>query len=241
MKKLLAFCCLLFPIMASAQSIDEPFGYPIKPGTKEWSEIRNETDRFKAMQIPDNILSNLTTSALVISCINFPAFGYITAYDNLETGYKKLETKFNGLRELSQRKDAGKIFIEVYQNSDINGSNDQNLNIDERYWPIRFTWIELLMAQNYLIESLGENEKDNILLLAKEKYLMKQSSKDYSVNSLLPTTLLMARILHSLAFSDFESEYSKNVGLRDFISTSILSDKEIFELVFNLNLKYLNS
>lgn len=239
MKKLLLFYCCLISTLAAAQQINEPFNFPVKPGTKEWSNLRTEQERFNAMQIPEDLLKSITTSALVISCINYPAFGYITAYSNIQTGFVFLTTKFNGLDELTKRSDTEECLISIYKITETNGFKDNYLNLDDHFWTIKFSWIELLLAQNKFIESLSPERKKDLLLLTIEKYNLKRSSSDYSASSLVSTTFLAARVLHSLNDEKFELEYVKNEPLSVFINTSIISEKNIINYVFEFATNYL--
>lgn len=241
MKKVLIICCCLFSIIATAQVIDNPFDFPVRPGTKEWSNLKTEKNRFDAMQIPDDILIRMSTSALVVSCLNLPAFGYIGAYENMETGYVILTKNFNGLRELAKRNDAEKYLIDIYQVAGEKGFNDQKANLDEKFWPIKFSWLELLLAQNNFIESLDVEGKKNLLMLAQEKSKMKQLSKEHSTDGLIATTFLMGRILHSLNYNQFELEYAQKEALRSFINTSELSDVRLIALILDHSHNFLNN
>jgi len=145
MKKVYFVIGCLFSLMTMAQEMTDPFNFPVQPGTIEWSNLRTEEDRFNALQIPNEILPLMSTTALVVSCLNFPAFGYYGAYDNLQTGFVILATKFNGLRELVKRNDAARCLIDIYQTAGENGFIGQKSNLDERYWTIKFSWIELIL------------------------------------------------------------------------------------------------
>ena len=39
--------------------------FPIKPGTEKWAKLKTEKERFDAMQIPKDILSQMSTKELV--------------------------------------------------------------------------------------------------------------------------------------------------------------------------------
>ena len=240
MKRLLLFSFCFLTLMATAQQINEPFTFPIKPGTKEWSVLKTERDRFKVLQIPDDLLSNLTTHALVGSCLNFPAFGYITADNNIQTGYMNLSSKFNGLAELPKRKDAWKSLSEFYQIAGVKGFDPEHANLDQQFWSIKLTWLELLMAQYNVIESMGKEDKTSLLSVAQEKFKMKQLNVDFG-NSFLSTAFLIGRVLHTLNLPNFELEYAQNDVLRDFLITSKLTDKAVIDKLIGFNNKYLSA
>lgn len=172
-RKLLILCCL-FPLLGFSQEVGKPFFYPAKPGTKEWAELRTEKQKFNAFQIPDDTLNRLGTKSLAITCLNLPSFGYITAYENLLSGYSYLLKKCNGLRELEKRKDAEKFLIEIYSDAGDTGLLKKNKYLEIEYWPIKLSWMEVLLSQDCFIESLNITEKKNLLLLAKNKLEMKQ-------------------------------------------------------------------
>ncbi len=213
--------------------------FPIKPGTAEWADLISENERISALQIPSDVLLKMSTPALVETCLNFPAFGYISAFNSIQTGFVILATKFNGLKELSKRQDAAKYLINIYQETGEKGFDNPNLNLDDKYWTIKFTWIELLIAQNKMLQSLDNEDKKRLLSLCQEKLNLKQFSKDYSIEGLKSTAFLMSRVLHSVNDDQFELEYSKNDVLKTFVETSELQDEQIINKVFELTINYL--
>lgn len=242
MKKIAVFIIICFhSILSSAQQINEPYGFTVKPGSNEWSKLKIEKERFDAMQIPENILTRMNTEALIISCINFPAFGYFGAYDNYQTGFTILATKFNGLRELAKRTDAGICLQKIYKYVDLTGKEIQYLKIDTKYWPIRLSWIELLLSQNLIIESLNVNEKKVLLSISLEKFKMKQQSKEHSPDGLLTTALLMGRVLNSLNYELFVTEINKNETLKNFLSTSDVTYSIAMDLIVKYTQDFLNT
>ncbi len=193
------------------------------------------------MKIPEGILTRLSTNALVISCINLPAFGYIGAYDSYQDGYKILETKFSGLRELLKRADAGECLMNIYEKAGENGMENQQYKIDCNYWPIKLSWIELLLAQKIIFEPLNIDKKNHLLSLSLEKFKMKKANKDIYSDDLLTTSLLMGRLLHSLDYSEFENSYNQNETLRNFLDTSKMLDNKSIDLIFKNAENYLNN
>lgn len=89
----------------SGYTIDEPYEYPIKPGTDEWFSIESHADKVEMLQIPQEILENMTTRALVESVVNYPYFPDMDAFSTPELGYMAVRDGFNGLQELENRPD----------------------------------------------------------------------------------------------------------------------------------------
>ena len=97
-------------------TIDRPYEYPIKPGTDEWFSIVCHADKVEMLQIPQEILENMTTDALVESVGNYPYFPDMDAFSTQELGYKAVRDGFNGLRELESRPDGMSCLSAYFEN-----------------------------------------------------------------------------------------------------------------------------
>lgn len=118
--------------------------YPVKPGSEKWGQLKDETERLNALQIPDSILNVIETEELVIACLNYPAAFHYTAYTDEHIGLQEVISNFNGLQELFNRNGAGKYLIEHYKNAGTYGFIIIDKRLNERYWPLRFLYIEFI-------------------------------------------------------------------------------------------------
>jgi len=176
MKKLFTFFLCLVSGLLVAQQLNEPFGFPVRPGTKEWPSLKTEQERFSAMQIPIDILYKMSTEAIVATCLNHPTYLiYITSFD-IQTGFDILESNFNGLKELENRNDAPKCLINIYQMVGEKGFTSEHKYLDEDTWTFKVAWLELLLAQDKIIQSLNINDKNELLAVTMQKFNMKLSS-----------------------------------------------------------------
>lgn len=118
----LIISCGGFAVLHQKQyTIDTPYEYPAQPGTEEWSALNGRIEMAEACQIPEEILENMTTEALVYTVLNYPLMIDIYAYDfyseegdSYLLAMESIATEFNGLQELKQRTDA----VEVIQTID---------------------------------------------------------------------------------------------------------------------------
>lgn len=132
---LLVFClCLSITVPTLAAdiaekeyTIDEAYEYPVLPGTDEWKELRTQVDKIAVCQIPEEILTNMTTEALLETVLNYPLKSNMYMYDNLSIGYDKLKNQFNGLKELESREDAIEVLSNYYSVSKHLGDKDLTL------------------------------------------------------------------------------------------------------------------
>lgn len=87
-------------------TITEAYQYPIVPGMPEWSEFNSLDEMIEVCQIPKDILSNMSTDALIESVINYPLAVNMFAFDSPQNGFDSVDSYFNGLQELRNRPDA---------------------------------------------------------------------------------------------------------------------------------------
>ena len=84
--------------------------YPIKQNTEEWEQFQGSYEEMvQLLQIPENILSSLSTEDLTDICLRYPQNAYAMIYQNINYGFDRLISEFNGYTELYNRND-----VEVY-------------------------------------------------------------------------------------------------------------------------------
>jgi hypothetical protein len=94
-----------------AQQIDTPYDYPVKPGMEEWKRFTSRDQKQEACQIPQEILARLSTAALLETCLNYPLYADIIAYDHVQEGFDFVKAGFNGLQVLFKREDVGSVCV----------------------------------------------------------------------------------------------------------------------------------
>ena len=67
-----------------------------------WKTFQTLEEMQSACQIPDDVLSNLSTEELVQICMDYPLFGNFSAYNDELVGIKKVMDGFNGFTELKK-------------------------------------------------------------------------------------------------------------------------------------------
>jgi len=86
-------------------SVDTPYTYPVVPGTDAWAALETRADMAEACMIPEELLSEMTTSALLETVLNYPLLADIMAFNSAEQGVERVASGFNGLQELLLRND----------------------------------------------------------------------------------------------------------------------------------------
>ena len=54
---------------------DEAYTFPVKPGTDEWKALGSHDQMLAVCEIPENILTIMSTTALVETVLNYPLIG----------------------------------------------------------------------------------------------------------------------------------------------------------------------
>ena len=64
-----------------AYTIFEPYDYPIRPGSDEWNNISTNSEMIAACAIPEDILHEMSTDALLATILDYPLVDCIMKLD----------------------------------------------------------------------------------------------------------------------------------------------------------------
>lgn len=98
---------------------DGTYDYPIDVLDDEWKEFTSVVEMREVTQIPDEVLSSISTKELISLIIDYPLLSEINAFDTLEDGYAHLKENFNGIQEIVTREDAFEELLAAYENYTI--------------------------------------------------------------------------------------------------------------------------
>ena len=167
--------------------------YPLRPGMEEWKLLETEQERIDALQVPEDILSKLSSDDIVRLCITFPSFGHFTAFNTPQDGFSIMLSRYNIFGYLLSQKDIGKSLIEAYKDADLSGF--KKFPYSNEFWPIKLYYIELLLAQKEILQILSLEEKLELVSEAKTKFSKKI---DNEVFSSLPGIYFSIRIIANI-------------------------------------------
>lgn len=197
MKKIIIIVwIILFPILSFSQDADDVYDYPIKPGTEEWKQLKNIPEAEEACQIPNNILSSISTKGLLITCMNYPLKISILASNNYKNGFESIMKTFNGAQELINRADIVPVLLDFYS------------EIDPKYYKIDrsiskqgenafdYTFIDMLITQDNILNKLTEENKISLLKdCIQYDYSKREKSEVYGNISRVSAGYLIMKIL----------------------------------------------
>jgi len=227
--KTLHLCMLLMLLFAAAYGQNKvPYDYPVKPGTAAWNSLPSTAARVQACQIPADVLSSLGTEALGITCLNFPFIGELLAAQDLQSGFNALQKHFNGFRELLSRKDAGKALLDLYTRMNTTALNRNAPLTEQGAFTLRFSYLELLLAQNAVIATLDEGNTQLLRKEAVKKYEEKQSRTDaFGSIGLNTSAWVMGKLLQKAQLRKTE-----NAALDHFLNTGTFSSPALLNEIY---------
>lgn len=109
--------------------ISKAYEYKVLPGTDEWEQMTPD-ERFESCFIDEEIVSKMTTEALIDTIINYPFFCDLYAYGSFSDGVEHVSKYFPALAEFMSRADANNKLQQYTNKKNLINSND-SLDIKE--------------------------------------------------------------------------------------------------------------
>ncbi len=113
----LCICALVFFLGGrSGQNgqIDQPYRYPVVPGSEEWKALPDLPAKIAACEVDRELLESMTTSALLQTVLDYPLLVNIGAFNTTEIGVGAVSLYFPGIEILAGREDALEV-IRAYK------------------------------------------------------------------------------------------------------------------------------
>ena len=210
-------CCLIVGVM-NAQTEEESkvkWDYPIKLGSAEWASFTTGQQMRDACQIPPKILETLSTKDLVEICLNYPLLSNYFYYNDERVGINRVINGFNGLLELSNRKDCIQELINVYKNYPVLTQIPNNSSKDY-HTPFKQASLELLFSDDLFSKQLDEQLAIELSKIVLEKYAgAVENIEIYGLYSIKKSLLLGAVVMDSQNISLLSAE--QRATLKRFI------------------------
>lgn len=199
--KLLMALILFVPIIAFSQLEQPKWDYPVKPGSEEWKELKNQKERVAICQIPDEILQHISTSELMEICFKYPLIYDALTFHTIQFGIDQLRINFNGVNELIKRDNIVDLLITRYSNFYPKGYNKNWTNVQKGYYSLDITLTELLLSQDDVISQMTLPQKKELVKQLLQKQSEKEDKEIYDSMSHISIGFALARVLQSSGFS----------------------------------------
>ncbi len=223
---------LLFTVLITSNIYCQVYNFPVKPGTNEWRQFQTHDEMIRHCQIPDSIISSMSTKDLLESYLNYPLIMDMFAYDNLKDGFDKTNNTLNCFQILLKREDIGKIIIEKYKVMKVVIDINDTISAKVGDYTFKFSTIELFLSKDEILKKLNQSDK---LVLLKDA-MLKQEAKILHKNihgsiGQLTNLYLTAKIMDYMGNSEWDLYVRNNNDVKNFIENMHMFRPELLEVI----------
>lgn len=164
------------PAYAANELINEPYEYPVVPGTEEWAELMSFPEKIEVCKIPEGKVEAMSTEALIETILNHPLWIIYFAYD-MDVVYDiYCEDIIVALQELEQREDADELLLKRYQTDQV---APMSVNNAEDSQGSKSDFLEILLAQPVFYDNLDKEELSDLDKEVSEKANIRSAGEGY--------------------------------------------------------------
>jgi hypothetical protein len=213
-----------------AQRISEPYDFSpfVKDGALKGIPY---TEKTKMLQIPEALLKDLTTDALLRTCIKYPLFHVITAFSNIQEGYGVVSGNFNGFSELYQRPNLGSVIFDQYQAQTLSPIPAIETQADKGKLIAEIGFYELIISQPQVMKKLSNEELSQLMIASYNKFTEKSNSHLSSFSRQF-SLLVMGNILKEKNLILIEGEKGRDFNA--FLASAVLKKDETAKYILDL-------
>lgn len=179
--------------------IIEPISFKDIHSPENWSRYTTLEEKFEACELSKDILENMSTEALLETCINHPLARLHFAYDDHLEYVDIFADHSSVFQEFLKREDASKTIIELYKKLCVQPLFEGIERTETGYKVSMLSecFIELIMGSGLIPDIVSIENAPTLSQIVENRLLSKQSDSDnYSFFS-YESTLLMKDILSS--------------------------------------------
>lgn len=222
----------LFTVFITSNIYCQIYNFPVKPGSPEWRRFQSHDEMVRNCQIPDSIISSMTTKDLLDSYLNYPLIMDMLAYDNLKDGFEKMNKTVNCFQTLLKREDVGKILIEKYKTMKVVKDLNDTTSSKVGDYTFIFSSMELLLSKDEILKKLNQSDKLSLIKNVMQKYETKMLHKSIHGPLGQQTNLyLTAKIMNFMGNNEWDLYVKSNNDAKNFIENMRISKPELLEVI----------
>jgi len=197
MKKLYLFVISTFMVTIVFAQANEPYDFPVKPGTAQWKNLKTHDEMLAVCQLPQNYLEQSTTPALVKTCLNYPLLLEFMAYNNFSSGIDTIISRFNGFQELLKRKDNARSLQDEYAGMTTDAVVSGNKKQEEKgLFTFRIILLEHILSKETVLQnSNARNQKELETLAYSKLQSMSRYKEVFGEINKVSTSFLLGNVM----------------------------------------------
>jgi hypothetical protein len=190
---------------------EDTYQLPVEPFSPQWFMLSVD-ERFSSTQIPDSILTLISTEGLIQSWMTFPFNFEIRLGNSIQTSVEFFIENYSGLRELVTRTDALDKLLSRYQHMNPHCVNSFLSDVERGSFVFSFNYLEFILGQKILLNKTG---------LIKKKELVGECLKKYDIEAGYPEAFgklgleaclfVCARVMVHSGYQPFEKLINTNI------------------------------
>jgi hypothetical protein len=217
-------------------TINQAYVYPVEAAKGKPSE-----ERIQMFKIPETVLHCLSTEALVKSCLDYPEFGLIWAYNSLQQGFDQVSNRCNGFDELWRRSDKFQVLYSLYQKKNPDRENwNSYTDLENGIYLSDIVNVELIISQHKILHELSVSEKIILFQLVLENQKKKVDLiKYWGVVGMETSCAILGRIMYLDKYQPMVEEYNNNEMVFLSVAEILILDYQVVNKIMSLSEDYL--
>lgn len=159
-------------------SITIPYEFPVSPGDEEWENLISTEEKIKAMQIPEDILKDTTTYALIETMLESNFIFQFFAYEESFSAVESLEENYNVFHELKSRPDYIENLIQIYEKTPILTSEELEEEPETEHFLDVYNLEVLIAFEMAKMEENTEQDWTRVEEIYEKKKQVREQEKD---------------------------------------------------------------
>ena len=195
----------------------------------------------EVLQIPVETLQKMTTKDIAQTCLSYPLFSDIWAFNSLQEGMERVIDGFNGLQQFLKRDDAGLDLYAIYKTMDPHNFDESWTALKKGQYTAEFAKIEILLAQEAILSSLKNDERFLLLQESVNKQNAMQPYPMYDRRNQEPNAYLMGKILQKDYPHIINQGSQDKPNLQAFLQRGSMASKDTIAEILSIAQKMVNN
>jgi hypothetical protein len=189
----------------------DSYNYPVYPGMPEWAEFKTVEEMIAACQVPEDILNEMSTQAVIQAIWEYPFMLEVLHRYKYQTDFNGVFSDNNAYKALVKRNDAGIALL--------GRLNSINPLMPKAEGEPKF--LEILISQNIFLSQLNKTQKKTVIEITLENDELRQNNDEFKDNHFRATAwLLIGILLKNAEYEPFIEAMNNNEHLKSFIENT---------------------
>ena len=199
-------CVIETKSVAPVYSNHEPYSFEEIDNVDTWKTYVSLEEKCSICQIPEEILDEMTTEALLKTCMNHPLSLIHACYENPLNAIDYLVNNSNVFNRFINREDAADCLVSLYAKMSVNKDTGQLHDETDGYVPRLFSYqlLELLLSSGLVPDTFEENRKMELEQQVKSHLEMERRNPDIFGYFSKKYCYLLKEVLMQKGSVDFE-------------------------------------